>query len=596
MTERYLERKSKADGRRKKLEIKSSIIANFRLAVFAFLVFLFFRGYHGENALLNILMLISIAAFIILIMIHNRIKESINLEKMRIEIAERHIKRISGDWRDFPDTGDEFQDSKHPYTKDLDVFGKNSVFQLLNRTHTHNGRLRFAENLKYPDFSLAEIKERSEGIEELSGLLDFTEDLEAVAEINQSNMKDPEKLLEYAEKNSRLFSSNAVRNIIRIFPLVVISGLVSLSFTKAFLIPALLLFLAQIIIWFVGVVKNQDALSIVNYLKYNLITYAGLMRIIEKESFKSSYLKAVRSAMFKDESSSLRAINMLSKLTGLVNLRVQGILNVLLNAFLLWDYQCVFLLEDWKSHYGNEVRGWLNGIGELEALSSFAEIGNVLKGTNFSKISEGKLKFQAKGLGHPLIADKLRVANDITLDNEILIITGSNMSGKTTFLRTIGINLILAYNGARSVCEELSVSKMSIYTSMRVVDDLGSGVSTFYAEILRIKEIIDAAAVNPNQMFLIDEIFRGTNSADRIAGAKNVILNLKKSGAIGAISTHDLELSRLDDGKRIVNYHFADTYDGDTISFDYKIKRGPSTATNAKNLMKLAGIPMQEDD
>jgi len=197
-------------------------------------------------------------------------------------------------------------------------------------------------------------------------------------------------------------------------------------------------------------------------------------------------------------------------------------------------------------------------------------------------------------MGHILINDEERVANDLSMQNEILIITGSNMSGKTTFLRTIGVNLVLCYNGARVIAEEFSASIMEICSSMRIVDDLGKGISTFYAEILKIKKIIDKAEEGPNMIFLIDEIFRGTNSVDRIAGAKNVINNLKNSGAIGAISTHDLELSQLDDGKRILNYHFDDQYDGDKITFDYKIKKGASTSTNARNLMKLAGIKMIE--
>lgn len=589
---KYIERKNNADKERKRLERKSTIIANIRMVVFLFIAYLFFKGFDGENSTINFLIIFSLVGFIGLIMWHNRVKDGIKFQEMKMEVSDRHIMRIEDRWREFEDMGEEFQDSTHSYIKDLDIFGKNSLFQLLNRTNTHQGRERFQDNLKYQDFSIEEIEKRAEGIEELRTLIDFTDDFETIGRLNSKDMKDPEKLLEYAKRETGLIPSG-FKIFIKLFPIIVLMGLISISFTKTFAIPAIILFVIQIIVWIVGVVKNDDALSIVNYMRFNLITYSEMLKLIEAEDFKSEYLINIKETMFHDTSSSVEAIKRLSKITGLVNLRVQGILNVLLNAFLLWDYQCVSMMEDWKKKYGSEVRGWLFGIGEIESLSSFSELGNITEGTGFAKIVEGNNIFRAKDLGHPLISDQTRINNDIEFDKEILIITGSNMSGKTTFLRTIGINLILAYNGARTISESLEASKMEIYTSMRVVDDLGSGISTFYAEILRIKEIIDHS--NENLIFLIDEIFRGTNSADRILGAKNVIRILKDSGAIGAISTHDLELSNLEDGVRIKNYHFSDIYDGETISFDYKIKKGRSTATNAKNLMKLAGIPIVDE-
>ncbi len=199
-------------------------------------------------------------------------------------------------------------------------------------------------------------------------------------------------------------------------------------------------------------------------------------------------------------------------------------------------------------------------------------------------------KIEAQELGHPLINRDVRVNNDLSMKENIFIITGSNMSGKTTFLRTIGINLVLAYVGAPVFSKKMECSLLDIYTSMRITDDLKNGISTFYGELIRIKEIIEGGKNNKNMIFLIDEIFRGTNSKDRITGAEAVIKNLSKAGVIGALTTHDLELCSLSEHSGIKNYHFSEYYKENKIYFDYKLKVGRSNTTNAKYLMRIVGI------
>lgn len=592
MKDRYELKKQHAEKEKKEREKLSTIIANFRLAVFLVLIFCIVKGYRGDSVLYNSLATVSFLTFIFLVAIHHRVKEKIQLLEMLVQVNDRYLKRISGQWVDFEDVGEEFMDKEHPYANDLDVFGKYSMFQLLNLTNTETGRHIFANNLTNPSKVPEEIEARKEAIEELSGMHDFVQRLEAISAINAKNLKSPEKLIQYAESDQKIFSSNGVKWLMRGLSILTIVALLSLIWTPRFRFFALGLLVIQIALWIIGILKNQEALSIVNYLKYNLETYSEMLKTIKPMTFKSAKLQQLKELMFRDEKSSLRAISELSIITELVNARIQGIMNILLNIFFLWDYQCVFLLETWKKKYGKEVKNWVHGIGEIEALMSFSQIPNVIKDTAHPKLSPTGHFVEAELLGHPLIANEKRVSNDVVMKDEIFVITGSNMSGKTTFLRTIGVNLILAYNGARCVCKSMNVGILDIYTSMRIVDDLGSGISTFYAEILRIKKIIDRAEQDSNMLFLIDEIFRGTNSVDRITGAKNVIANLLKDGVIGAVSTHDLELCALDNGKNIRNYHFDDTYDGESIRFDYKIKQGRSTSTNAKNLMKLAGIPM----
>ena len=272
-----------------------------------------------------------------------------------------------------------------------------------------------------------------------------------------------------------------------------------------------------------------------------------------------------------------------------INMKHSGVIYIILNILFLWDYRSVFALESWKKQYGNRVSQWINSIGKIQSLSSLSILNQIEENISFPIIVQDK-KIVAQACGHPLIQIEERINNDINIVDNILVITGSNMSGKTTFLRTIGINLVLLNAGTITLSKEFKSPIMNIYTSMRVTDDLKNKISTFYAELLRIKEILDYGKDHPNTLFLIDEIFKGTNSKDRILGAKNVLLNLNKLGLIGAITTHDFELCELDIHPRIKNYHFAEDYVEGKISFDYKIKEGRSTSTNARYLMELVGI------
>lgn len=341
--------------------------------------------------------------------------------------------------------------------------------------------------------------------------------------------------------------------------------------------------------------KNNKILGSVGSFKYNLETYVNMLKLLEKENFESKKLCDIKQILFNEKYSSILAIKELDKITEKINLRYNALLYIIFNGLFLWDYECVFSLDNWKTRYGLEVKKWIEAIGEIESLMSLSVLMQINEDVSFPIINNSKLKLKAEGLGHPLINNDQRILNDVELDDYIFIITGSNMSGKTTFLRTLGINLVLAYSGAPVHANKMTCPILDIFTSMRVTDDLKNGVSTFYAELLRIKDIINHAEKNKNMIFLIDEIFRGTNSVDRILGAKNVLANLNKLGIIGAITTHDLELCTLDKYNRIKNYNFSEQYKDNKIHFDYKIKSGKSTSTNAKYLMNLVGIKMLND-
>jgi DNA mismatch repair ATPase MutS len=252
----------------------------------------------------------------------------------------------------------------------------------------------------------------------------------------------------------------------------------------------------------------------------------------------------------------------------------------------------LFFLRKWTDKYGDLVRTYLETAADFEVISSLATISHLNSKLCYPTFSKDNTKIHATSLGHPLIETSERVYNNASFNNNIFIITGSNMSGKTTFLRTIGINLVLAYSGAEVCAEGFECGLLKIFTSMRISDDLSKGLSTFYVELTRIKTILDFLPKAEPMLFLIDEIFRGTNSNDRIIGAKTVLRNLNKPWCCGLISTHDFELCDLEDideGK-IKNYHFREDYIDNKIHFDYKLRSGRSDTTNAKYLMKMIGI------
>ncbi|MBU5675119.1 DNA mismatch repair protein MutS [Alkaliphilus sp. MSJ-5] len=535
--------------------------------------------------------------FISLVIYHNIVREKLNFSKEIININNNYLARIDGNWVNFNDIGEEFKNERHRYSLDLDIVGKESLFQLINVTNTWNGRTRLANTLLQSQYNKDEIVLRQQAIKELSEKLDFCQNLQYISNKHKKELQNPEKLVKYAESEETLIRSEKVKQLIYTIPIIITPLSFAIMIFKVERMYALVvaLILLQCIIWIVGVLKINKILGQVSCFKYNLETYVNILKLLEKENFESKKLNDIKEILFNKRYSSILAIKELDKISEKINLRHNALLYVILNGLLLWDYECVFLLEDWKSKYGSEVKTWIDAIGEIECLMSLSVLLQINENASFPIIDNSNLIVRAESLGHPLINNDERVLNDIDLDDNIFIITGSNMSGKTTFLRTLGINLVLAYSGGPVYASKMSCAILDVFTSMRITDDLKNGISTFYAELLRIREIINYAEKNRNMIFLIDEIFRGTNSVDRILGAKNVIANLNQLGVIGAITTHDLELCELDEYNRIKNYNFSEQYRDNKIHFDYKIREGKSTSTNAKYLMDLVGIKILRD-
>ena len=592
-----LEEKFKTIIEREEVIIKKetasfNIFGTLRLISFIAIVFFSYR-YIKEPIDINLyLILFSMFLFIAFVLYHMNIKDKLNYSKGIIDVNKRYLDRISGEWIAFKDLGEEFVDKAHRYSSDLDIVGERSLFQLINLTNTFYGRKILSDDLLNPKYDEEEIALRQEAVEELKGKLEFCQKLELKA--SDDSIKNPRKMIDYFNMSKEVYSKTII-NILRIMPLafILVSSAILLFKIESLYRIVFFLFTIQSIIWLLGMSKNNEILGNVEYLTSNLGNYVDILKLIEKEDFQSSLLKDIREKLFSNDAS-LSAIKKLEMITQRISIKSNGLLYLVFNILFLWDYQNAFSLEIWKKNFGKGVETWLYSIGQIEALMSLTIPLQIEDGLSFPHIDASSFKIEAKEIGHPLIKKEERIYNDITIEDEILIITGSNMSGKTTFLRTLGINIVLANAGTVTFSKEFSLPIMDIYTSMRITDDLKNKISTFYGELLRIKDILDYSEKNKNTFFLIDEIFTGTNSKDRIYGAKNVLRNLNKSGLMGAITTHDLEICQLDSHERIVNYNFSEDYIDGKIDFDYKIKKGKSTSTNAKHLMELVGIDLIE--
>ncbi len=593
----FEERFSKQKNLESEMTKKANRLSNLRLICFLAGVAAGIYAFTKESFLIGTLMVfVSLAIFIYLILQYNKMSKALATSKCKAEINRMYMERLRGGWTGFSDCGDDFSDESHHYTDDLDIFGPKSLFQWISTANTYYGRIALRDLFLGSRKQSDAIQQRQKAVKELVLKLDYCENLQCEGIQAKGVAEDPEKLLKYTEGHASHLSRKGFVSIFYVLPFLLILSIVlfSLGGSVPLFVPVLLLTL-QMVIFAVGYKKNSDICGAVYGMRKYLGAYTDLLKTIENEEFKNEYLNELKKQLFTENTSSSDSLKKLESIVNAVDLKFSTVLYFLLNIILLWDYHCVFALEEWKVQYGGNIRRWLETVGEMEALSSLAVIGHLYPEWAWPVISKSTPGFSAVKIGHPLIREEECVRNDFKLESGACVITGSNMSGKTTLLRTVGINLVLAYAGAPVFAEKLECGLMDVFTSMRVHDDLSAGISTFYAELLRVKKIIDFSNKKLPMIFLIDEIFMGTNSPDRIIGARSVLKNLNREWIIGLISTHDFELCELEqeNAMNITNYHFIEEYANDEIKFDYKLRPGRSRTTNAKYLMKMIGIDLE---
>lgn len=441
-----------------------------------------------------------------------------------------------------------------------------------------------------------EIHERQQAVKELAQKLDWRQHFQATGMNEVKQTRNPAQLLAWAEEK-RLLPDNMYIQILRLLPAVTLVFIILPIFHLVPLHVPIVLMVIHLLILAYGETVVRKAFGDTGQAIFELERYAGLLKCIEKEKFQAPLPVRLKEDLLIDNFTPSQQIKVLEKIADRNSLRYSPVVHFIFNIAVFWDLRTLLKLENWKRKSGRYLRKWLNVIGDFEAMSSLAVLAHDNPDWVFPAVTDGPPVFEAVSLGHPLIDRDILVCNDVALPvpGTILIITGSNMSGKSTFLRTIGINLVLAYAGAPVCAGDMRCSVLSIYSGMQIQDNLESKTSTFYAELKRIKMIIDAARQGRPLMFLLDEIFKGTNSKDRIFGAKTLIRELAALSAIGLITTHDLELGALEgEAPRLVrNFHFTDYIEDNQICFDYRLRSGISETTNAIALMRLIGIDIE---
>ncbi len=569
------------------------------LRLFVFIVFIFFAvKVFGENGILFFFpAMLSFTAFIVLVM--QSIKRTSNEAHYRslLKLNINEIRAQNYDFSEF-DEGLEFNNKDHAFVFDLDIFGAGSLFQYINRSFSKSGRSKLASYFSDLLSKKEKIYSRQEAIKDLSARFEWMQNFQALCIQLEENDFEKAILKDWLRDKSPIFKSSLFPFLAFLLPAIsfVLIGLSVFRIIAFDEIWYLLLF--PLIVAGLVIKKTQSFQRDVSASLRVLSDYRKLFEHIEREEFDSVLLGELKSELFNNSIPASRIIHKLAKILDALDARNNMLAGVLLNALLLWDIHCLIRFGKWKRKYAKDVFNWLESLSEFDALSSMGTFSFNHPDYSFPMVSEQPV-WEFESLGHPLIKKDLKVDNDLLLsvEGEIIIVTGPNMAGKSTFLRTVGVNMVLFQIGA-PVCASGFVSFPSkLFTSMRTTDSLQNNESYFLSELKRLKLLLDLVSEKEPVFFLLDEILKGTNSKDKTSGSQAVISRLVDLRGTGLIATHDLTLSKMEKefpGK-VFNKCFEAEIVGDKLKFDYKIINGVSRNMNATFLMRKMGIIEEKD-
>lgn len=585
----------------KTLEKKGFYFSLFRLLVFLVSIVFFVLGIWNKAFLIPffVLGIIAFAIFIFLCAKHFKLNSVLKNKRVLFNVNEEYIARINGDFSKLNDKGTEFNTADHDYCVDLDIFGDQSLFALYNISESAFGREYFSKellNAHSDSRSVERIRLLQEASHEFSEDIEFLQEYQALA--RQGKLaKMPKALIDLSDKENSYYSSKmrvATRILIAlwIIPLIIL-----FVFSRAFVPAVLGMVIINLIASFIMSSRYSEIFKAVDGISRQCNAIYKLFTKLESKGFKSSVTKQ----LVLGANSDVKISDEFKKLADacfLCSFRSQPLLALVLNSLCLFDSICADKFNSWIQKYGKNINENIKNLAQIESLMSTSVV-EIISDYSCRPVfveaeddDDKNAYFKGVEILHPLLKRDVAVSNSIEINSSIAIITGSNMSGKTTLIRTVGTMAILSYIGAYVPAKEVKLGRMRIVSSMRIVDSIKEEMSTFRAELVRISRIVNAGRENKPMLFLIDEIFRGTNSADRTSGAMEVLRIMSKPMIIGFMTTHDYALC--DEAKEELNnicyYHFSEKYNDDSIVFDYKLKDGMTKISNAKQLMKLVGI------
>jgi predicted nucleic acid-binding Zn ribbon protein len=569
---------------------RSRAIWLWRRVVFAIIAVMIVLAF--EKIILWSLVILPVGVFIALMAIHQRLFASVARLERAVKFYERGVARLEDRWSGSGETGERFVDKSHLYSEDLDLFGRGSLFELLSTARTKAGEERLASWLLAPA-PIPEILARQKAVEELRPRLDLREDLALLgAEVNAG--AHPEELAAWAS-GEPIFTLSQTRwlqltaLLIGLFSIVAVVMWLGFGYRKA----AMIALMVEATFLFFYREQIGRVIAEVERPGRELPLLAEILGRLEQEQFVSPKLAALRGELEFDGMAPSKQIARLSRLIQILD-SVKNQFFAPIAFALLIPAQLALAIERWRQHAGAKIPHWLDAVAEIEALSSLASYAYEHPQDPFPELVEDEVIFDSESLGHPLIAEPRSVRNDLRLGEapSVLIVSGSNMSGKSTLMRTVGTNVVLALAGAPVRASRLRLSPLAIGASIHILDSLQTGASRFYAEITRLRQIVELTKGELPLLFLLDEILSGTNSHDRLIGAEAVVKGLVERGAIGVVTTHDLALTRIVEalGERAANVHFEDHLEDGRMVFDYKMRPGVVERSNALELMRSVGL------
>jgi hypothetical protein len=540
------------------------------------------------------LLLAPVGAFIVLAVLHEKVIRSMRLRARLIMFNERGLARLGDRWAGTGETGERFLDPSHPYARDLDLFGRASLFELLCTARTRAGEETLAAWL-LAAAPVEEVVARQVAILDLKDRVAFREKLFSLGEAVRLGVQ-PAALAAWGEREA-VFAKQRTRTATGLLGIMWILSLVCWGVwgLSSFAAAISLLNLA----WAHRIFTRLDeAADFVEKVAADLELLAWVLALLEREQFSSPKLLELQAALRRDGIAPSEAIRRLARIAEHLKQRRNVILRPL-DIFTFWSAHLVFAAERWQLAHGRQIRGWLGAVGELEALTALSGYAYEHPKDVFPEFTGPELAgkgalFDAEGLTHPLLPADKSVRNNLKLGDglQLIVLSGPNMAGKSTFIRSVGVNAVLAQCGAPVRATRLRLSPLAVAASICVLDSLSGGVSRFYAEIRRIKLVSDLTQGPVPVLFLLDELLSGTNSHDRLAGTEFVVRSFVERGAIGMVSTHDLALARIPAamGERAANFHFEDRFEDGQLIFDYKLKPGIVQTSNALELMRSIGL------
>lgn len=569
----------------KRVKKTSSLISLFRLLIFVGTVY---GVYYFFNDILvaSVIGVVGTIFFIFLVSVYTNLKYQKNKLLELVKINSDELKIINGDYN-FLDSGDKFINPSHDFSNDIDLFGQGSFFQYINRTATQYGKEKFAEILTSNNIDNIVLKQKA--IQEIAKKAEWRQKFSAVALLVKTETSE-NIILNWLKNYTSFLPAKMAR-----LPLVfsILSLIIITLSVLSYLHP---LFLAAWFILGLGITGNY--LKKINVLSLHTSKtqdtfqqYYKLFYAIEKESFESELLKEQRQYIIHDSEKVSKTIQKFSKMLDALDQRNNVFVAFFGNAFFLWDIMQSYRIEKWIEKHQSEVESWFKVVAFFDAYNSLGNFAFNHPTYDFPEINDNDLVIKAENLAHPLIKKENLVANNFTINKEnIFIITGANMAGKSTFLRTISLFIVMGNTGLPVCASSASYSPIKLITSMRALDSLSKDESYFFSELKRLKFIVDKIK-DDNYFIILDEILKGTNSKDKAEGSIKFVEKISKSKSLGMIATHDLSLCDVaKKNDKVQNYYFDAYVKNNELSFDYKLKEGICKNMNASFLLKRMGI------